>query len=340
MTKIRASTFSRYIRTTWKLSAGNALKIPAIDAGIRHLSKVEATSLADRAERSNPFIRRPYGNLFYPTRIRNLADRTVIEIFKDGQPAELGSSLHSLALLIEATVLLSSTLNTTRPQFHKLLAIDKDKGGDYDIVIGPRFKSFRSRSKRERLPTGIPIDNRFIKRFNSNGFPALLHYCQSSTDLSQKLHRSLQWLQDSRNDPIFHAAIVKTSIALESLLIFNDSDPLARSLSQRIAFLLSTKPETRARLSSIVRNFYGARSAIVHGGRKKAERISPSLLEATDCLVLLCCLVIAANQSRWPTKDALRDWCDAQQWASPDLQITIPFSERHLNAAVKKAITG
>ena len=35
------------------------------------------------------------------------------------------------------------------------------------------------------------------------------------------------------------AAIVKTAIALEALLIAKESEPLTRSLSERAAFLLS-----------------------------------------------------------------------------------------------------
>lgn len=319
------------------MSTSITLSIAEFEASIRFISNEEATNLNEVAQRNNPFIRYPYGNPFYPLRIQSLSDRTVIEIYKAGKPAAVGPQLDSLALLIETSVFLSSTLSLQRTQLHKCLAIDQERGEDFDIIIGPQFKSFRSRSRRKRQGKGILINSQFIKRFQTNGFTKLIQFCQSNSDLSVKVSSALGWLADSRQEPRLNAAIVKSSIALESLLIFNDNEPLARSLSERCAYLLTANPESRARISRVIRDFYEARSGVVHGGRRKVELISPRIIEAVDRFILLISLVLAANEGKWPNKDSLQSWCEFQKWDAPDKTVVIPFSRRYLQMAIKMA---
>lgn len=333
--KRTTSSYSRYIRTSWRLSASATLPVPELNARIRFFSAEEARVLNESAQRNNPFIRRPYGNPFYPRRIESLSDRTVIEIYSGGSPSEVWQQLNHLARLIENVAILSSSLSLSRSQLHKCLSIAQDRGDDFDIVIGPRFKSFRSKSPRTKVPKGILVDSRFVKRFQANGFIELTRFCSSNVELSAKVSNALSWLVDSRQEPRLSAAIVKSSIALESLLIFNDSEPLSRSLSERCAYLLTPKPETRARISRAVKDFYEARSGVVHGGRRKTELISPTMIEGVDRLILLACIVLAGNRTKWASKDALQSWCESQKWDAPDLSVAFPFSLRYLQAAIE-----
>src|SRR5688572_12036648 len=111
---------------------------------------------------------------------------------------------------------------------------------------------------------------------------------------------SLDWLFESRLEPQLEASVVRTAIALESLLIFDKSESLARSLSERAAFILSPHPDRRREISRIVKRFYDARSRVVHGSHKKAKHLTPSLVESVDRLSMLLCLVIGTNQELWP----------------------------------------
>jgi hypothetical protein len=334
MKRSHKSNISRYLRTSWRLCSSATLRFPEYNAFIRTIAKDEAESLNKEAQRNNAFIRYPHGNPFYPVRILKLSDKTVIEIFRTGRPSEIGESLDSLASLIEIIVLSSSIMNTSRTQFHNKLAIGKNIRKDHDITIGPGFKSFRSRSKRERIPKGISIDSRFITQFQENGFNKLIQYCQSDSDLSQRVVSALNWLIDSRQETNLSAAFVKTSIALESLFIFNDNEPLTRSLSERCAFILSSYPHIRAKVSQIVRDFYDARSGIVHGGRRKSESLSSNLLELVDRIIVLLILTLAANDKKWTSKDGLRDWCEYQKWDAPDIRVIVPFSERYIKSVL------
>ena len=143
MKRSRSIGYSRYFRTSWKLSASTKLEIPEFDASVHMVSKDEAMALEGRAQRSNSLLRRPYGNPFYLDRILSLGDRTVIEIIGSGYPSEAGEPLNLLASLIEMATLLSSVFYLNRSQFQKCLAIDSEKWRDFDIAIGPRFQSFR-----------------------------------------------------------------------------------------------------------------------------------------------------------------------------------------------------
>jgi hypothetical protein len=335
MKRSHKSNVSRYLRTSWRLFPSDILRFHEYTASIRSITKNEVEKLNEEAQRNNSFIRQPYGNPFYPSRILKLSDKTVIEIFKAGYPSEIGKALDSIALSIETAVISSSILNTTRVQFHNRLAIGKEIGRDHDITIGPGYKSFRSRSKREFIPKGIMIDSRFIKQFNENGFHKLIQYCQSGSDLSQRVVSALTWLIDSRQEASLTAAFVKTSIALESLLIFNDNEPLSRSLSERCAYILSSYANIRASVSRIVRDFYDARSGIVHGGRRKSDLISPKLLELVDRIVVLLVLKLSANDKKWISKDVLRDWCENQKWDVSDIRVTCPFKDHYFNSIIK-----
>jgi hypothetical protein len=150
------------------------------------------------------------------------------------------------------------------------------------------------------------------------------------------VNASIGWLRESRLESQPQASIVKSSIALETLLIFSESEPLARSLSERTAFILSPKVERRECISRMVRKFYDARSGVVHGSRDKARLVSDALLEAVDRLVIMLNLTIAANRRIWPSQDALRDWCERERWGAPAGEVQKPFPDSFLRKTLER----
>lgn len=137
---------------------------------------------------------------------------------------------------------------------------------------------------RKRKPEpdirGITINEKFCRRFERCGFPSLALLCTSDNDIANRVMSTINWLFESRQEPVLSASIVKTSIALESLLISNESEPLAKSLSERAAFILSSDPDIRQKISKIVKIFYDTRSGVVHGSQKKAKSLLQALLRA------------------------------------------------------------
>jgi hypothetical protein len=142
---------------------------------------------------------------------------------------------------------------------------------------------------------------------------------------------------ESRRESRLGAAVVKTAIALESLLVFNESESLARTLSERSAFILSNSPEIRRIISGIILRFYDVRSGVVHGSQKKAKKLTPSLIECVDRLTLILHLIIASNTDIWPSVESLRLWCESQRWDKPFSNLKFPLSRKYLNNALDLA---
>jgi hypothetical protein len=266
-----------------------------------------------------------------------LGEHTIIEIFRRGHPDAISQNVERLSLILETVVLSSSSLYMSRKQFQKHLAITTHRRHDSTVTIGPNFYALRSRTKPESIAKGIPINQRFVNRFQLMGFPLLIRFCISDNELSQRVCSTLTWLLESRQEPSLGGAIVKTAIALESLLIFNDTEPLSRSLSERCAFMLTQDPSERVVVSKLVRHFYKSRSGVVHGSRRRGDSVSINLLEAIDRLILFLCLLLTLNQNKWSSDESLREWCEMQRWDAPDKTIKIPYTRKYFQNTLKLA---
>lgn len=325
---------SLYLRVTWMLCAETTLKFPDYSS-IRFFGEAEAKSLAKEIRKRNVFARHSWENNFYLQRIGKLADHTVIEVFRPGDPQDMGNEAESVGDLIEKLAVLSSTLAMRKKEIQRKLSISPRPQTEIDFIIGSAFQYLRSRSRLVPSAQGIQVDERFCRRFSRCGFFNLYRYCLSPGDLQNRVKSSLNWLFESRREPSLSASVVKTAIALESLLIFSESETLARSLSERAAFVLSSSPETRLQISKIVKRFYDARSGVVHGSRKKVRNLSQSLVEAVDRLSVLLYLTIGMNPQLWKSVDGLRDWCEMQRWGEPSTEVKVPYPHTYLKNAIE-----
>jgi Apea-like HEPN len=326
---------SRYVRTTWMLNAQCNLELPPLKARVRFLSAQETASLSETARRHNVFARQLTGNNFYVQRIGELSNTTVIEVLRPGDPDDMIPEAQAVAGLLERLAVLSSTFVLSRPDLHRLLAITPDRSSSVDFTFGRQFYYLRSTARPTPIAKGIAIDDRFTRRFERCGFPQLVAVCPSGKEIARRLDIASHWLFESRREPSMPAAIVKTAIALEALLIANESEPLTRALSERAAFLLSRDAVMRRALSRNVRKFYTARSAVVHGSRRRTSDLSPELLEGMDRLILLLCLMMAANIAIWPSMEALTAWCEDQKWGAPAVAVIQPFPGQYLTGALR-----
>lgn len=330
---------SRFIRTTWMLEVKRALPIHSVAATIRFLDSHEADKLEDLTRRRNVFARHSWENNFYLQRIREFANRSVIEVLRPGDPDAVADEAELVATVVERVAVLCSVLYASRATLQNHLAITQHRKEVVDFTIGPGFKFLRSSSKREPSIRGVTIDERFVRRFRRLGLDVLVEQATQSNELSVRLRQGLQWLLESRLEPSLGAAVVKTAIALESLLSVNEAEPLRRTLSERTAFLLSDDPDLRAKSSRVVRDFYDARSRVVHGSRGKARGPGLRLLEAADRLSLLLAITLAANASVFGSFDRAARWVEDQRWGR-DATITRPFRDGDLKRALARAAEG
>jgi len=325
---------SRYLRTSWILAADSVLQV-GYGTAVRFFPSEEAEELVAVLRKRNVFARHSWENDFYLQRARALANRTVIEVNRPGHPNDMIDEAEHTANLVERLALLSAILSLSRKSLQRRLAIQEHRRSEFDLTIGRDFYYLRSRSKPEGNVRGIAVDTRFCRRFERCGFPKVLSLISQRTQLSRRVELSIDWLSESRLEPRLAAAVVKTSIALESLLIFTESEPLRTSLAERTAFLLGGTEDRRRALSRLVKDFYDARSGVVHCNKRKTGKLSECLLEAMDRIALLACLTIAANTDKWPSHEAIRRWCESQRWGSPASDVKIPFPHAYLDNAMK-----
>ena len=328
--------YSRYIRTSPLLLAQVSLPLP-LRGQVRFVSEEEAAKIAEEVRRRNVFARHSYENNFYLRRALELANRTVLEIFLPGEPADISEEAAAFVDMLEKLVLISSALGVTRKALQREIGVATRSPLATDFVIGPDYRYLRSTRPRPVRDRGVTIDARFQRRYVRCGFLGLASLMVSTTEMSSRLVSCVDWLFQSRTEPILQAAIAKTAVALETLLILGESEPLAHSLSERVAFILAQDPSMRSRISRIIKAFYDARSRIVHGLKKGSRKVKPELLEAVDRLVLLSCLMLAANADMWHSPAALKDWCDSQRWGSAASSLEIPFPGRYIRDAVSLA---
>ncbi len=281
--------------------------------------------MAGEIRKRNVFVRHSWENNFYYQRALSLAGKTIIEVFRPGQPRDITDDAASASNLIEILTVLSKTVAVPRSVFQRQLGISARQRTEVDLVIGPSFHYLRSRVHKAPRYSGLPIDKTDVARFQRIGFCHLYAAASKQNAIGLRLQRCASWLYESRREPHDEAAIVKTAIALESLLILTASEPLARSLAERAAFLLSPKPDTRKPVARLIGRLYEARSTVVHGGRKQRRTDLPRLLEAGDRLAVLLLLVVAANGSKWGDEEAFRAWLHDERWGPP-ARIVLPFA--------------
>lgn len=323
----------QYLRTTQLLKAEVDLTLSSLSK-IRHFNHLEATKFADTMRRKNVVARLGGEYNYYLNQAIELSNRTVIEVYEVASPDNILGIGDNIALLIENIAILSTTFVIQKKKLLRKLGISINTTAEINFAVTNQFKRIRSSSKRVGNIEGIIIDKQFCNRFIKTGFIELFNYFQSKGDLCDRVLTSINWLSESRREVNHKASVVKTAIALESLLIFAESESLARSLSERSAFILSSCPKTRKQLSRIILRFYDVRSKIVHGGKKKVDKLTPTLTECVDRLTLMLHLIIASNDNLWSSVESLRLWCEEQRWGIPSSNIKVPFSSVYLRNAL------
>ena len=328
-----ANALSRFIRTTWLFSADARLELLSLHAWIRRIPATESAALAEETRRRNVFARHSWENSFYLKRATQLADTTVIEVYRTGVLDEILPAARRIADLIEKVALLSSALSLRRDRTHNLVALSRHRRYGFDLAISPGFRYLRSSQREEAEPRGLPIDSTFVRRFKRCGFEQVVAGALSEGDIGRRLDQSVGWLFESRLETAPQAAVVKTAIALEALLIASDTESLRGPLSERCAFLLSDEPGKRRRISKAIKTFYDLRSGIVHGGRRRVA-VSPTFLEGVDRLVVLLLLTLSANTGSWQSFPHVVAETENRRWGGSELTIHRSFPGSHLARAL------
>jgi hypothetical protein len=132
---ITTNTLSRFIRTTWLLSATKQLELPANNVFIRRISASESDAFVEQTRKRNVFARHSWENSFYLKRVGQLKDSTVLEVFRPGSLDQVLPVARSLAELVEKVAVISSALGLRRQRTHQLVAISRHRRYGFDLGL-------------------------------------------------------------------------------------------------------------------------------------------------------------------------------------------------------------
>lgn len=323
----------QFISTVNSLNADIEFE-PIPECKVRVFNKLEAQKFAESMRKKNIVARFGGQNNYYLNQVAELGNQTVIEISLIANKNEVINLGIELASQVEKLAILSTVFTVKRDSLHRVLGIGSLIGSGVYFAVTHNFQTITTRSVRTLKVSGITLDRRFSNRFNKTGFVELLQFIRGNLELSKRVRTSINWLYESRREFQLTASVVKSAIALESLLIFSESESLARTLSERTALLLSNSIETRQKISKIILRFYDVRSGIVHGSQRKAKKLSENLVECVDRLILMIHLTIAKNHNMWTNLDSLQLWYETQKWGSPYSDIQLPFPKTYLSNAL------
>ena len=118
---------------------------------------------------------------------------------------------------------------------------------------------------------------------------------QDQTDFQKRLLNTIYWYGEAVNTEInfdtkielkaesefkhlqyfnVNQKFLKLMVALESILLFDENEPVTNNIAERTAFLLADTYEERKEIKTIMKDFYKKRSSIVHHGKS-----TPSIAE-------------------------------------------------------------
>jgi hypothetical protein len=325
---------SVYLQTSSRLRAEDDLSLAASTAASTRIYRLDQTrceQLLMSVRRQNVFLRVRGDRDFYLRQIQALADRTVIEVQLMGRPAEMLPRAAAVADVAERVVMLAASLAMRKKDYLRALGISSH-GDQIGLARSADCMAFSSRTKRRPRARGLLLSRQLTSRVTRAGFDELYRVCILGAFPGPRVKAALDWLVESRCEPRFDAAVVKTAIALESLLSLSERGSIARSLAERTAFLLSSDPRIRDQASRAINRFYQLRSETVHAGRR-GKPAPGAILDGVDRLVTLVMLQLAGNASEFPDEPALRKWLNNERWGRPS-QLAQPYSGSHVRAAL------
>lgn len=88
------------------------------------------------------------------------------------------------------------------------------------------------------------------------------------TNFENALLRSLHWFSSAIQQAEIENAFLCLIIALETIFKSEKGNPITNSVAEGVALLLSEDLEPRKRLKKTIKEYYGMRSGVSHGGKK------------------------------------------------------------------------
>jgi hypothetical protein len=133
---------------------------------------------------------------------------------------------------------------------------------------------------------------------------------QQTNDFERVILRAIHWYGASVNQTEIENKFLNLLISIESLLTPKEREPVANAIAEGVALVLGDNLERRRHLKKRMKELYGQRSGLSHGGQK--EILETDLLHLQDAAEKL--LVWAIKQvDNFKSHQELFDWIETQK---------------------------
>ena len=142
--------------------------------------------------------------------------------------------------------------------------------------------TFTSESNRPTIPVHITEES-VTKMEECGAMDAarvLEKPAEALADIERVLLRGLHWFGNALGHEEAENELLSLTTCLEAFLTPRDGNPIGTAIAEGIAILLSDQLEERKRLKKRVKDLYGKRSGVSHGGKKAV--LESDLIELRD----------------------------------------------------------
>jgi hypothetical protein len=139
---------------------------------------------------------------------------------------------------------------------------------------------------------------------------ALVKDPDTRTDLESAIIRALHWLGDGHSQPAVENQLLSLVTAMETLFTKENQDPVALTIAESMAFVISDTLAGRRWVKGFAKRMYGTRSKITHG---KIRQITDSDLILFRWYVTLAVQQCILRVDELGSLDGLLDWIEDER---------------------------
>lgn len=175
------------------------------------------------------------------------------------------------------------------------------------FILSDHQTTFKKDS--EGSPNLFEINSKERETMEKIGVFTLSDILQKSraTTFEEALLRAVHWFSSALLQPEIENAFLYMIVALETLFTPNNSNPIANSIAEGVAFILSEELERRKKIKKTVKDYYGKRSGISHGGNKSIMAADYfNLLE----IVLKTIMELTKRVNDFKSQKSLQAWLE------------------------------
>jgi len=130
---------------------------------------------------------------------------------------------------------------------------------------------------------------------------------KQANNLEEALVRSIHWFSVALTQNENSNGFLFLIVSLETLFKAAQGNSIGGTVAESVAFLMSDNLEGRKQLISIVREYYGKRSGVAHGGKKS---ISDTELYTLINIVRTTIMIVIEKLSKFDSQTKLMGWIE------------------------------